>query len=127
VISLEESAKPGDGGPTALNPALDFWRDGVITFIRTATAAPGKIGDLLAFGHKVGEIIGQVTGERPTVAMSFGGQANQVAWISASPNLGAMEQMFGKLMANAEYRDFLKTAEHLIVPGSVHDHIWTHV
>jgi hypothetical protein len=99
----------------------------MITFIRTATATPGKIGDLLAFGHKAVEIIGQVTGEKPTVAMSFGGQANQIAWISASPNLGALEQMFGKLMANAEYRDFLKTAEQMIVPGSVHDHIWTHV
>jgi hypothetical protein len=99
----------------------------MITFIRTVTAAPGKIGDLLGFAHKVAEIIGRVTGEKPAVAMSFGGQANQVAWISAAPSLGEMEQVFAKLMASAEYRDVLKTVEHLIVPGSTHDQIWTHV
>jgi hypothetical protein len=103
------------------------WRDGMITFIRTTTAAPGKIGDLLEFSHKVTEIIGRVTGEKPAVAMSFGGQTNQIAWISVAPSLGAVEQTFGKLMASAEYRDVLKAVEHLIVPGSTHDQVWIHV
>jgi hypothetical protein len=99
----------------------------MITFIRATTAAPGKIGNLLEFAHKVAGTIGRVTGEKPAVAMSFGGQTNQVAWITTAPNLGAMEQTFGKLMASSEYRDALKEVEHLIVPGSTHDQIWTHV
>jgi hypothetical protein len=54
----------------------------MITFLRTATAAPGKFLDLLAFAHEKAEASGRASGRKPIVATSFGGTANEVAWIS---------------------------------------------
>jgi hypothetical protein len=98
----------------------------MITFIRTATAAPGKFVDLVAFAHQISEVAGQASGRKLTVATSFGGIANEVAWISTADNLGAMEEVANKLMASEEYRTTLKKAENLIVPGSLRDQVWRH-
>jgi len=99
----------------------------MITFIRTVTAAPGKFVDLLAFAQQISEVGGRISGRKLTVATSFGGVANEVAWISTAENLGAMDDVFGKLMASEEYRSTLKKAEHLIVPGSARDQVWRHI
>jgi hypothetical protein len=63
----------------------------------------------------------------PVVATSFGGNANELAWISQSDSLAEMEETLGKLVTDADYRAALKKAEHLAVPGMTRDHVWRHI
>jgi hypothetical protein len=60
------------------------------------------------------------------VAVSFGGNANELAWISQADSLAQMEETLAKLIADPNYRTALKKAEHLAVPGMTHDHVWRH-
>jgi hypothetical protein len=88
---------------------------------------PGKLLELVAFGKEIAEVINRVSGNKPAVAGSFGGNANEVAWISQSDSLAQMEGVFAKLMADPDYRAMLKKAEHLVVAGMTKDHVWRHV
>ena len=99
----------------------------MITHIRTAVALSGKSLEFVAFAKEMAEIINRVTGIKPVVAASFGGNANELAWISQADSLAQMEETFAKLTADADYRAGLKKAEHLAVPGMTRDHVWRHV
>jgi hypothetical protein len=61
------------------------------------------------------------------VAASFGGNANELAWISQADSLAQMEETLAKLVADPDYRTALKKAEHLAVPGMTHDYVWRHI
>jgi hypothetical protein len=38
-----------------------------------------------------------------------------------------MEETLAKLTADPEYRDAIKKAEHLAVPGMTQDQVWRHI
>lgn len=99
----------------------------MITYIRTSVALSGKSLELLAFAKEMADIVGRVTGTKPTVSTRFGHNANEVAWISHPESLAQLEESGAKLIADPEYRTALKKAEHLVVPGMTHDHVWRHV
>jgi hypothetical protein len=99
----------------------------VITFIRTAVAVSGKSLELMAFAKEITEVIKRVTGRGPVVAASYGGNANEIAWISQADSLAQMEELGAKLMADPDYRAMLKKSEHLVVSGMTKDHIWRHI
>jgi hypothetical protein len=98
----------------------------MITHIRTAVALSGKSLEFAAFAKEMAEIISRVTGKKPLVAASFGGNANEMAWISQADSLAQMEETLAKLVADPDYRTALKKAEHLAVPGMSQDHVWRH-
>jgi hypothetical protein len=98
-----------------------------ITYVRTAIALSGKSLEFVAFAKEISELIGGIVGTKPVVATCFGGNANEIAWISQADSLAQMEETAGKLAANADYRALLKKAEHLAVPGMTKDHVWRHV
>jgi hypothetical protein len=98
----------------------------MITHIRTAVALSSKSLEYAAFAKEMAEIINLATGRKPVVATSFGGNANEFAWISQADSLAQMEETLAKLVADADYRATLKKAEHLAVPGMTHDHVWRH-
>jgi hypothetical protein len=99
----------------------------MITHIRTAVALSGKSLELIAFAKEMAEIINRVTGRKPVVAGAFGGNANEVAWISQAESFSQMEETLAKLVADPDYRAALKKAEHLAVPGMTRDHVWRHI
>jgi hypothetical protein len=99
----------------------------MITHIRTAVALSGKSLELIGFAKEMAEIIGRVTGTKPVVASAFGGNANEVAWISQSESFSQMEEALAKLVADPGYRAEVKKAEHLAVPGLTHDRFWRHI
>ena len=74
----------------------------MITYVRTAVAQSGKSLELLAFAKEMAEIIGRVTGEKPSVATRFGHNANEVAWIMQADGVAQLEESFGKLAADAD-------------------------
>jgi hypothetical protein len=98
-----------------------------ITHVRTAVAQSGKSLEFIAFAKEMSELIGGILGTKPVVATGFGGNANEIAWISETESLAQMEETMGKLAANADYRALLKKAEHLAVSGLTQDHVWRHV
>ena len=99
----------------------------MITFIRTGVALSGKSLEMAAFAKEMAAIINRVTGGNTTACVSFGGNANAVAWISHVESFSQMEETQAKLIADPEYRAALKKAEHLVVPGMTQDQIWRHI
>ena len=88
---------------------------------------PGKLADLVAFAKEMEGIIGRVAGAKPSVAGCFGGNANEIAWISQAESIAAMEETLAKLTADPEYRAALGKAAQIVVPGMTKDQIWRHI
>lgn len=99
----------------------------MITFVRTATAAPGKLGEALVWAKEITAIVKRVTGKDMAVANPFGGVVTEVAWIAQWDSVGQADEAFSKLMADREYTAALTKAAHLLVAGSARDHIWKHI
>jgi len=99
----------------------------MITFVRTATAVPGKIGETLVWGKEIAAIVKRVTGKDMAVANPFGGAVTEVAWIAQWDTVGQADEAMVKLMADREYTTSLTKAGQLLVAGSARDHIWKHI
>jgi hypothetical protein len=96
----------------------------MITFVRTATIAPGKLGEAMGFAHQVGQLVEKITGLKVGVATPVGGNPFRIAWVTAQPDLAAVEANNGKLLGDAEYMKLVETGAQLFLPGSVHDEMW---
>jgi hypothetical protein len=99
----------------------------MITFVRTATAAPGKLGEAIVWGKEISAIVKRVTGKDMAVANPFGGAVTEVAWIAQWDSVGQADEAFVKLMADREYTTALTKEGQLLVAGSARDHIWKHL
>jgi hypothetical protein len=98
----------------------------MITFIRSVTAQPGKIGEAVAWGKEIVGIGKRATGKDVTLCTSFGGAIGGVAWIGQHDNMGQAEEFLMKLMGDRDYVTALTKAQQLFVPGSGHDQFWKH-
>ena len=58
------------------------WLRGLITFVRTVVAAPGKLGEALMWGKEITAIVKRVTGQNMAIANPFGGAVTELAWIA---------------------------------------------
>jgi hypothetical protein len=96
----------------------------MITFVRTATALPGKTSDLMAFAKESVKVIKQAIGVDVSVNTAIGGAVGTVGWVSVYENLAQLEEKSAKLMADAEYGALLKRAEGVVLPGSTQDRLW---
>jgi hypothetical protein len=94
------------------------------TITRSASIAPGKLADVLAFAHQIAKFIGEKHGTKLELLMPVGGNPNRIAWRADYANLGEWETLSAKLMADPEYMALLGTTSALFIPGSVHDDIW---
>lgn len=96
----------------------------MITFIRTASIAPGKTGDALAFANQIGKHIKETYGITVEVLMPVAGNPNRVAWHAHYENLAQLEALGTKLLADTEYMGLIAKNSATFLPGSVHDEIW---
>jgi hypothetical protein len=99
----------------------------MITFIRTAQAMPGKIGDLIACGKEIAAIHRRLVGTALKVGSAFGNDPTQAAWIGEYEALDKIADMLSKLSVDQEYQQVLRRLGTVIVPGSIRDHIWRHI
>ena len=99
----------------------------MITFVRTAVAAPGKLGEALMWGKEITAIVKRVTGKDMAIANPFGGAVTEVAWIAQWDTVAQADEALSKLMTDRDYVSALSKAANLLVAGSAHDHIWKHV
>ena len=99
----------------------------MITFVRTHTAMPGKLVEVIEIGKELTAIIKQLTGRDRTLATAVGGNGAEIARIGRVDNLAAYEEITTKSMADAKYRAVTQRLSGLLVPGSLHDQIWRQV
>jgi hypothetical protein len=96
----------------------------MIRFVRTASVAPGKLGDALAFAKQITEYIGKNFGQKLEVMMPVGGNPNRIAWRTEYASLAAMEEFTARSMADAKYAELVKSGAMNFIPGSINDSIW---
>ena len=96
----------------------------MIRVVRTASIAPGKVGDALAFAKQVSDFIAKKHGVQLQVMLPVGGNPHRVAWRTEYPDLGAMETFQAKLMADPKYVELLAKGGANFIAGSVNDSIW---
>ena len=96
----------------------------MITFVRTALAAPGRGFDLLVYAKEIATLVKATIGKDLTTAIAVGGNANQVCWMLRYENLAELEASIDKLNSDAGYREMVKKGGEIILANSVHDQIW---
>jgi hypothetical protein len=99
----------------------------MITFVRTATIAPGKVVEALTFAHQIAKLVEKITGLKVGVSMPVGGNPFRIAWVAAQPDLAAVEANNNKLLSDPEYMKLTEGSASLFLPGSAHDQMWRSV
>lgn len=99
----------------------------MITFVRTASIAPGKIAEAMAFAHTVAKLIKEKFGADLRISVPIGGNPNRIAFVATYPSLSEFEAVMVKLVADADYMKMLATNASSFLPGSVFDEIWRSV
>lgn len=96
----------------------------MITFMRTVTAKPGKLPEVIAFAGSIAQIAGRATGNEVKVLLPVGGKFSEIAWVSQFDTLAQFEDANSKLLQDESYVAMLRKAEGLFVDGSGYDRLW---
>jgi hypothetical protein len=96
----------------------------MIRFVRTASIAPGKLGDSIAFAKQVSAFVEKQTGVLLGVMLPVAGNPHRIAWRAEYATLAAMEEANSKLMGDPKYLEMLSKGKDLFIAGSLHDAIW---
>lgn len=96
----------------------------MIAITRTASIAPGKTGDAMAFGHQVAKYIKEKHGTTLEVLMPIGGNPARIAWHTRYESLAQWETLTAKLLADKTYMEIVSQHADTFLPGSVRDNIW---
>ena len=96
----------------------------MIAITRTASIAPGKTRDAVAFGHQVAKYIKEKHGTTLEVLMPIGGNPARIAWHTRYESLAQWETLTTKLLADKAYMEIASKHTETFLPGSVCDHIW---
>jgi hypothetical protein len=96
----------------------------MITIIRSASIAPGKTGDAIAFANQIAKYFKEKYGTTLELLMPIGGNPNRIAWHARYESLGQLEALTAKLTADTDYMGLIAKNSATFLPGSVHDEIW---
>ena len=99
----------------------------MITFVRTAAVAPGKLADAMAFNQQVTKLAKDKFGLDVHASTPIGGNPGRMAWTTSYPSLAEFDAMSIKINADADYQKLLAANVATFVPGSVHDELWRSV
>ena len=99
----------------------------MITITRTASIAPGKMVDAMAFAHQVTRHIKEKHGVALQVLMPIGGNPSRIAWQSSHDSVAQWETLIGKLLGDKDYMDLVSRNSASFLAGSVHDEIWRQI
>jgi hypothetical protein len=96
----------------------------MITFVRTASIAPGKVVEAITFAHEIAKLVEKITDLKIGVSMPVGGNPFRIAWVASEPDLASVEANMSKLLSNAEYMKLAESSASYFLPGSAHDEMW---
>jgi L-ascorbate metabolism protein UlaG (beta-lactamase superfamily) len=96
----------------------------MIAFIRSASIAPGKTGEAIAFANQIAKLIKEKYGTTLELLVPIGGNPNRIAWHARYESLAQWETLAAKLIADTDYMGVIAKNSATFLPGSVHDEIW---
>ena len=99
----------------------------MITFVRTAAIAPGKVAEAIGFAHQIAKLVEKITGLKVGVSMPVAGNPFRIAWVAAEPDLASVEANTNKLLSDPEYMKLAESGASYFLPGSAHDEMWRHL
>jgi hypothetical protein len=99
----------------------------MITFVRTAAIAPGKLPDAMAFNQQVIKLAKDKFGLDVHASTPIGGNPSRMAWTTSYPTLADFDAMSIKLNTDADYQKLIAANVANFVPGSLHDELWRSV
>jgi hypothetical protein len=96
----------------------------MIHFMRSASIAPGKIGDAIAFAQGISKYIKDTYGTAVEVLMPIGGNPSRIAWYANYDSLAQWQDIADRSLRDPNYQEMLAKNSATFLPGSVHDDIW---
>jgi hypothetical protein len=96
----------------------------MIFFSRTASIAPGKASDAIAFGHLIAKYIKETSGTQLEVLVPIGGDPNRIAWHARYDSVAEWDAVTSKLLTDKLYVELVSKQNNTFLPGSVHDALW---
>ena len=96
----------------------------MIRFVRSASIAPGKFADSVAFAKQISEFIKRQFGIQVEVMMPVGGNPQRIAWRAEYENLAALDAAQTRMLTDREYLDLVAKGSNNFIAGSVNDVIW---
>jgi hypothetical protein len=122
-------AKSGDRAATPdlagrPHPSHHYEELTMITFVRTASIAPGKNGPAMAFAHDITSYMQKTYDREVEVLRPIGGNPNRIAWTSRYQDLAAFEAFQNKLNGDKAYWELLAKNSDCFLAGSVSDSFW---
>jgi hypothetical protein len=95
----------------------------MITWVRSAAIAPGKVGDTFAFVKKAAKLIQDKHNITITVSRPIAGNPTRIFWSSQHENLQDYERKHQKINTDTEFLQMLTEASLCFIAGSTHDEI----
>lgn len=99
----------------------------MITGMRTASIAPGKTGDALAFSQQILGHLNEKHGATAELLMPVGGNPSRLGWLSRYENLAQYDAFGTKLLADKVFWELTANNGRTFLAGSLHDQIWRQI
>lgn len=95
----------------------------MITWLRSAAIASGKVPDAFAFVKKATKLIEDKHDIRITISRPLAGNPTRIFWYSQHADLQSYEREHQKINGDTEFQQMLGQASHCFIEGSAHDEI----
>lgn len=95
----------------------------MITWIRSAAIAPGKVNDAFAFVRKAAQLIEENYAITITASRPLAGNPTRIFWSAQHEDLAAYERDHRTINTDAAFLKMLGEAGDCFVAGSTHDEI----
>jgi hypothetical protein len=96
----------------------------MVRWIRTATIKNGgKVQEAIGWAKEVSAYVEKTLGAKVEIFLDAFGVSGKIRWMMVQQDLGKIDQMNAKLMADQQYWKFVDRAAkaELFIDGSVHD------
>ncbi len=95
----------------------------MITWLRSAAIAPGKVPDAFAFVNKAARLIEENHGIRIAISLPLAGNPTRIFWSAQHQDLQAFERDHKAINTGAAFLRLLGEASSCFIAGSTHDEI----
>ena len=95
----------------------------MITWIRSAAIAQGKVADAFAFVKKAAKLIDDNHSIKITVSRPISGNPTRIFWHSQHDDLQAYEREHRKINTDPAFLQMLGEASNCFIAGTTHDEI----
>ena len=95
----------------------------MITWIRSAAIAPGKVPEAFAFVKKASDLIERKHAISIVVSRPLAGNPTRIFWHARHDDLQAYERDHRTINTDGEFLQMLGEASHCFIAGTTHDEI----